>query len=145
MYQFLLSERELLMRVHSMRAYMAAIATGAFMVLGAQTAFAAQAASGPSFKQEVEPIFAQHCIQCHMPGQIGHQAIGLDLTTYHGVMSGSRHGPAVIPRHPQLGTLMKVLDWSKPYHLKMPPLTHELSQQDLNTIRAWILAGAKND
>ncbi len=133
------------MRVHSMRTYMVAIAIGAFMAFGAQAALAGQAANRPSFKRDVEPIFAQHCIQCHMPGKIGHQAVGLDLTTYQGLMSGSRHGLAVIPRHPQLGTLMKVLDWSKPYYLKMPPLAHELSQQDLETIRAWILAGAKND
>lgn len=124
---------------------MVAIAVGAFMMLGAQTASAAQAANGPSFKQDVEPIFAQHCIQCHMPGKIGYEAIGLDLTTYQGVRNGSMHGLVVIPRHPQRSTLMKVLDWSKPYDLKMPPLTRELSQQDRETIRAWILAGAKND
>ena len=127
------------------RSYMVAIAAGAFMVLGAQTALAAQAANRPSFKQDVEPIFAQHCIQCHMPGKIGYEAIALDLTTYQGVRNGSMHGLIVIPHHPQRSTLMKVLDWSKPYYLKMPPLAHELSQQDLETIRAWILAGAKND
>ena len=133
------------MRLHSMRAYVAAIATGAFVALCAPTTFAAQTPEAPSFKKDVRPIFEQHCVQCHMPGQIGHQAIGLDLTTYQGLMSGSRHGPAVIPRHPELGTLLKVLDWSKPYYLKMPPLTHELPKEDLATIRAWILAGAKND
>ena len=133
------------MRLHPTRACITALTAAAFGVLAAGTSFAAQAADAPSFKQDVLPILEQHCSRCHSPGQIGYQSIGLDLTNYHGLMTGSRHGPAVIPHQPQLGTLMKVLDWKKDYYTHMPALGHQLPAKDLDTIRAWIAGGAKDN
>lgn len=133
------------MRLHSTPRYVTAVAAALFAVLGAGTTYATPASDAPTFKQDVLPILQQHCSQCHSPGQIGYQAIGLDLTNYHGLMSGSRHGPTVIPHQPQLGTLMKVLDWKKDYYVHMPALGHQLPEQDLDIIRAWIAAGAKDN
>lgn len=133
------------MRSHPKPRYVIAAAAALFAVLGAGRASAADTAKQPSFKEDVLPIFEQHCTKCHAPDQIGYQAIGLDLSTYRGVMAGSRHGPAVIPHQPQIGSMMKVLDWKKDYYVHMPAMGHQLPQQDLEVIRAWIADGAKDN
>lgn len=119
-------------------------AAGAFAgIIGAGVALAA--ATAPSFRQDVLPILDQHCIQCHSEGHIGFQSIGLDLTTYRGVMNGSRQGRAVIPLQPQMSPLVKVLDWSKDTYPHMPANQHQLDKKDVDTISAWIAAGAKDN
>ncbi len=130
------------MRLHSWHGTaMAAVLT----VFGSVATMAAPAAGVPSFERQVQPILYRHCTECHSHGHVGDQAIGLDLTTYHGVMAGSRLGPAVIPRQPQFSAIMMVLDWNARSYLQMPPLGHQLSRKDRDVIRAWIAAGAKND
>ncbi len=59
-----------------------------------------------SFREDVFPIFKGRCIDCHRPGGQGYEASGLDLTTYEGVMKGTKHGPMVIPGDPDLSNLM---------------------------------------
>ena len=98
-----------------------------------------------SFKRDVQPILEQHCIVCHTPNHVGHQAIGLDLSTYNGVRNGSSLGMAVIPYQPQFSSLLMVLDWNGRRYLKMPPVGHQLSAQKQETIRAWIVQGAKDN
>lgn len=122
---------------------MAAVA--AFAILIGTGAAVAAATATPSFKQDVLPILDQHCIQCHSAGHIGFQSIGLDLTTFQGVMNGSQHGRAVIPRQPQMSPLVKVLDWSKDTYPHMPANQHQLDRKDVDTISAWIAAGAKDN
>lgn len=133
------------MRLHPIRGCFTALAATAFGVLTAGAGLAAPTGASPSFKQDVLPILDQHCAACHSPGKIGYQSIGLDLTTYRGLMAGSRHGPAIIPYQPTFGTMMKVLNWKKDYYTHMPATGHQLPQQDLDTIRAWIAAGAKDN
>lgn len=133
------------MRLRSKPRYAIAVSAALFAILGAGTTFAAETAKEPSFKQDVLPILQEHCSQCHAPGQIGYQAIGLDLTTYRGVMAGSRHGPAVIPHQPQIGSMMKVLDWKQEYYVHMPAMSHQVPEAEMNVIREWIAAGAKNN
>lgn len=126
------------------RTWVAMLAGGVFAALGAGTACAADSAS-PGFKADVLPLLQQHCGECHSPGHVGVQAIGLDLTTYHGVMSGSRQGQAVIPSQPQMSPLVKVLNFSQDKYPHMPPTAHELDKRDADTISAWIAAGAKDN
>ena len=113
-------------------------------LIGVRAAFAAET-TAPSFKESVLPIFEQHCIQCHSEGHVGFQSIGLDLTTYQSVMNGSQKGRAVIPMQPQMSPLVKVLDWSKNTYPHMPANQHQLDKKDVETISAWIAAGAKDN
>ena len=50
-----------------------------------------------SFKAQVLPIFAQHCVMCHNPSGIGYKAVGLNLQNYQGLRAGSSMGGTVIP------------------------------------------------
>jgi mono/diheme cytochrome c family protein len=98
-----------------------------------------------SFAEDILPIFRGRCVGCHQPGGTGFEKSGLDLTTYEGVMKGTKHGPMVIPRDPESSNLMWLLDWRASPELRMPHGTKKLSTCDRNDIRAWIREGARNN
>src|SRR5437868_4786870 len=56
---------------------------------------ACAAAAKISFAQDIMPIFRGRCVGCHQPGGEGFEKSGLDLTTYEGVMKGTKHGSMV--------------------------------------------------
>ncbi len=98
-----------------------------------------------SYAEDVAPIFKGRCISCHAPGGRGYEASGLDLTTYQGLMKGTRHGPMVIPGDPETSNLMWLLDWRASPELRMPHGKKKLSACDRDAIREWIRQGAKDN
>lgn len=120
------------------------VAGVAIMVLGLSvSAFAAGAET--SFSEDVFPIFKGRCIDCHQPGGDGYEKSGLDLSTYAGVMKGTKYGPMVIPGRPEVSNLMRLLDWKASPELRMPHGKKKLSTCDRDAIRHWIREGAKNN
>jgi mono/diheme cytochrome c family protein len=104
------------------------------------------AAKAPtSFKEDVFPIFKGRCIDCHQPGGQGYEESGLDLSTYQGVMKGTKYGPVVIPGEPDTSNLMWLLDWRASPKLRMPHGKKKLSICDRDAIRNWIREGAKDN
>ena len=59
-----------------------------------------------SFAEDVMPIFVGHCFSCHQPGGQGNEKSGLDLSSYEGVMKGTKSGKMVIPGDPESSNLM---------------------------------------
>jgi mono/diheme cytochrome c family protein len=112
-------------------------------------AASSQAAPAVSFKNDVLPIFQNHCAMCHGPGGVGNASAGLDLTSYKQLRAGSLGGVAVIPFHPERSPLVKTIkdNWTsnKPGALKMPPTGAQLSSKEIDTISTWIKQGAKNN
>jgi hypothetical protein len=98
-----------------------------------------------SFKEDVYPIFRGRCIDCHHPGGQGYEVSGLDLSTYEGVMQGTKYGPIVIPGDPDMSNLLWLLDWKASPKLRMPHGKKKLSTCDRDAIRHWIKEGAKNN
>ena len=105
----------------------------------------AYAAEPTSFSRSVFPIFKDNCISCHQFGGAGYETSGLDLTTYQGVMKGTKFGPMVIPRDPDGSNLMWLLDWRAAPQLRMPHGAKQLSTSDRNAIRNWIREGAMDN
>ena len=124
---------------------LAAAPLGGLVLLGpGQAAGAAPVAM--SFKDDVLPVFQEHCVSCHhAPDGEGFKASGLDLTTYQGVMKGTKFGPMVIPGNPETSNLMRLLDWEVPPQIRMPHGQKQLSVCDRNAIRTWIREGAKDN
>ena len=108
---------------------------------------AALAAEPPvSFKEDVLPVFVGRCVSCHgAPNGEGFKASGLDLTTYKGVMAGTKFGPMVIPGNPDSSNLVRLLDWQASPQLRMPHGKKQLSVCDRDAIRTWIRQGAKDN
>lgn len=139
--------------------FAATAALGVVAVVGMQLttsspAFCAPQATQPkqpttqskmSFREDVVPILKGRCESCHQPGGDGAQKSGLDLTSYAGIMKGTKFGPMVIPGDPQSSNLMVLLDWRAAPELRMPHGKKQLSSCDRNAIRAWIREGAKDN
>jgi mono/diheme cytochrome c family protein len=102
------------------------------------------AAAKTSFAEDVMPIFVGRCFSCHQPNGQGNEKTGLDLSSYEGVMKGSKSGKMVIPGDPDSSNLMSLLDWRGTPETHMPP-RKKLSTCDRDAIRAWIREGAKNN
>jgi Planctomycete cytochrome C len=98
-----------------------------------------------SFAEDVMPIFVGRCFSCHKPGGQGNEKSGLDLSTYEGVMRGTKFGRMVIPGDPDSSNLMWLLDWRGSPDTHMPLGKKKLSICDRDAIRDWIREGAKNN
>jgi mono/diheme cytochrome c family protein len=128
---------------------------GAATIIGAVAAFsfgvtepvgpACAAQQKMSFAEDVMPVFKGRCLGCHQPGGEGYEKSGFDLTSYEGVMKGTKHGPMIVPRDPDSSNLMWLLDHRASPALRMPHGTKKLSTCDRDAIRAWIREGAKNN
>lgn len=105
---------------------------------------ACAAAAKTSFAEDVMPIFVGRCFSCHQPNGQGNEKTGLDLSSYEGVMKGSKSGKMVIPGDPDSSNLISLLDWRGLPETHMPP-RKKLSTCDRDAIRAWIREGAKNN
>jgi mono/diheme cytochrome c family protein len=126
----------------------AAIVVGAacVMVVDVSTPSAQLCAAEPqSFSEDILPILKGRCVSCHQPGGAGYEKSGLDLTSYEGLMKGTKFGAMVIPRDPDGSNLMWLLDWRASPEVRMPHGKKKLSICDRNAIRAWIREGAKDN
>jgi mono/diheme cytochrome c family protein len=118
--------------------------TAGFAILGSfDEVCAAQQTVG--FADDVMPIFRGYCFTCHQPGGQGSDKSGLDLSTYEGVMQGTKFGKMVIPGNPDSSNLMWLLDWKGAPETHMPLGKKKLSVCERNTIRSWIREGAKDN
>ena len=91
---------------------------GSTAVVPISRACAAQAQM--SYSEDVEPIFKGWCVSCHQPGGQGSKASGLDLTTYEGLMKGTKFGPMVIPGKPDESNLMVLIQGDARYACPLP-------------------------
>jgi len=90
-------------------------------------------AAEPSYYRDVRPVFQRQCQGCHQPNL---KSSDLDLTTYEGFAKGGKHGPAA-------AVLVKyVAGEMKP---QMPLGQPPLSAGEIEVLRSWVSAGAKDD
>ena len=103
------------------------------------------------YSTKIQPIFDRSCggTFCHGGGQAGFAA-SLDLTSYDGLMRGSRFGAVVIAGHPFMSHLVQTLNatdttLSPISSVQMPAGRNPLPPQDFQTIVNWIRNGARDD
>ncbi|CAA7599980.1 Cytochrome c family profile [Acididesulfobacillus acetoxydans] len=88
--------------------------------------------AAPSYKADIDPIFQSRCVGCH--GQSG----GYSLDTYANVMKKN-----VVPGHPNASLLVKRIEGK--VAPQMPLGLQPLSKDQIQTVKNWIKAGAKNN
>jgi len=98
-----------------------------------------------SYSEDIRPILVGRCLECHHPGGPGTEASGLDLTTYEGLMKGTKFGPMIVPGEPDTSSLMRLIDHKVDPSIRMPHGKKKLSQCDRDAFRLWIKQGAKNN
>jgi WD40 repeat protein len=91
------------------------------------------AAAEPSYFREIRPILQHNCQGCHQPNL---KSSNLDLTTYEGLQTGGKRGPA-------FGLLVQYLtgEMKPQMPLGMPPLPGD----QIDLVRSWLAAGGKDD
>lgn len=98
-----------------------------------------------SYKLDVQPILQSRCASCHQPGGQGFQASGLDLTSYDGLMRGTKYGPIVVPGDPLTSNLMVLVEGRARPEVRMPHGQRPLLKQQTEILRLWVKQGAKNN
>jgi len=101
-----------------------------------------QVVSGPSYREDIQPIFDRYCVNCHGPMVAEN---GLRLDSYEHTMAGTRYGPVVVAGKSGFSTLVFVLDGTAAEQIAMPHGGTKLSPNRVANIRYWIDAGAKNN
>lgn len=98
-----------------------------------------------SYGRDVRPILEKNCVECHVPGQKGYEASGLDLTTYDTLMKGGKFGPLVKPGDAFTSALNMLVEGRVDKSIRMPHGRQKLSDADLETLKLWVNQGAKNN
>lgn len=88
------------------------------------------ASERPTYNLHLQPLFARLCGECHGPED---PSLGLNLTTYAGIMAGSENGQVIVAGDPAASLLVKV---QSDDHFT----TFSLSE--LEMVRKWITVGA---
>ncbi len=116
-----------------------AAALAAPAVALAETGAADDAAKLAFFEKKVRPLLVAHCYACHSADTNPHG--GLRVDDHHGLLTGGKTGPAVVPGNPAKSLLLTRTsqgDAKKRMPLEGKPLTGE-QMADLKT---WIADGA---
>ncbi len=104
----------------------------------AQTRPSARARPSVDFKNDVQPILAEHCLECHSQDK---RKGGLSLATYGDALDGGRNGAVIKPGHSATSLLLhRVTGRIEP---QMPKDEDPLSAREIGLLRAWIDQGAR--
>ena len=87
------------------------------------------------YVNEVEPIFAEHCFQCHGNGKAKG---GLNLYTRENVLKGGDSGAGVDLESPEFSMILDAINYES---YEMPP-SGKLPQEQIDVIEKWIKLGA---
>jgi len=101
------------------------------------------AESALTFNRDVGPIISEKCYSCHGPDEKTRK-MGLRLDDKAGLFGNTKDGqPIVAPGNPDGSELVKRIIHSDPEE-RMPPAGSnlELTQKEIDTLRAWIAQGA---
>ena len=118
---------------------------GALAVLMTFLVLGAGCTGEVSYKQDVFPILSKNCVSCHEAGGEGVVKSGLEMTTYEGLMKGTRLGPIVVPGSAVSSTLVILIERAGHPSINMPKDLPPIDAGDIKTIRQWIDQGAKNN
>ncbi|AGA30811.1 PSD1 and planctomycete cytochrome C domain-containing protein [Singulisphaera acidiphila] len=96
------------------------------------------AGEAPDFDRQVAPILIMRCLECHNEaGAVG----GLVLTGIDALKRGGESGEAIVAGKPEESLLLeRVVDGEMPP--KRQGHSQKLSEPEIETLRAWIAAGA---
>jgi len=95
-----------------------------------------------TYADDVKPIIAMRCQECHTAGQPGAEASGFVVDTYAGLMKGTRHGVVIVPGSATSSTLFRLVSGKVDPSIQMPHGKENLSDDEIETVRVWIDQGA---
>jgi hypothetical protein len=99
-------------------------------------------AVGVDFQRDIQPLFAEHCYECHGPDK---QKGGLDFTTREGALKVLESGvAAIVAGHPEKSEAVARLTTSEADDV-MPPKkkTKRPTKGQIENFKKWIASGAE--
>ena len=104
---------------------------GAFIVAGAIGLAGCEGASdrAVSYAEDVQPILAEHCLECHRPGAEGFAKSGF------GVIGGDSIG----------STLVVLIEGRAHSSIQMPHGQQRMPEEQIETVKRWIDQGAMDN
>ena len=102
----------------------------------------AQAAMTPAadfknFNDHVKPVLEEHCMGCH---NLDRAKGGLSMSTFASIMQGGSSGAVITKGDPDGSRLFRLITHQE--EPNMPPSGDKIPDEAIETIRAWIAAGA---
>jgi hypothetical protein len=100
---------------------------------------AAKPAAGErlAFTRDIAPILAGNCLGCHNAQQKRGE---LNMSTFEGLMTGSKSGPVIVPGQPAESLLVELVE-----ERKMPRGDRRLTDDAIAKLRRWVQQGALLD
>ena len=93
------------------------------------------------FQQEIRPILAEHCFQCHGP-DVREAGLHLDVREV-AVTAGPSGQSAIVPGDPDASPLILRITAEDPDFVMPPPdQNNSLGPDQIDLLRRWIVAGA---
>ena len=102
-----------------------------------------QASEPLSYNRDIRPILSDKCFACHGFDEKKREA-GLRLDTPEGALSDRDGNRAIVPGKPEESLLVERILSSDPNDKMPPPDSHkELSVEEIEKLKAWVLQGAQ--
>jgi len=95
-----------------------------------------------SYSNDVQPILAQHCLNCHQPGEDGYAKSGFSVDNYAALMKGTKFGQVVLPGDAVSSNLIVLIEGRADPSITMPHGGPMISEEDIETLKVWIDQGA---
>lgn len=113
------------------------------MVLLAAAISLRAGAAGVDFSRDVQPVFAEHCLECHGPDKAKG---GVNLTARETLIKEAKSGArAVVPGDLSASELANRITAADPED-RMPPKDKKpLTARDIEVLKQWVKEGAKFD
>lgn len=116
-----------------------------FTVIGTALLLAACGQKEISFKADVQPVLNQYCVECHTDGGKGTEKSGLMLTSYEGLMKGTKFGAIVKPGDTLTSAMLMLVEGRADPSIKMPHGKAPLPKEKVDLLKKWVEQGAKNN
>lgn len=114
-------------------------------VLSATLLLAACGQKEVSFKNDVQPIVAKYCLECHAAGGQGTEKSGLLMSSYDSLMKGTKFGPIIKPGDGLTSALIMLVEGRADPSIKMPHGKEALPKENIEVLKKWVEQGAKNN
>lgn len=99
-----------------------------------------------SYSTDVKPLLEKYCLRCHDEGGEGSKASGFRMVSYDTLMQGTRFGPVIKPGDSFSSVLVMLAEGRADPSISMPHDEGEAPRQaEIDTVKAWIDQGAKNN
>lgn len=101
-----------------------------------------KAEDAPTYSKQIAPLLQKYCLTCH--GDKKPKA-GLSITNYDRLFKTERGKITLIKGEPQKSLLVTTMDGTKGKKMPPPKYTMQPTKAEIDLVRKWVQAGAKND